>query len=342
MVALELANKRSVMRVVVPRALLLQSAEVIQAKLGGLLNRQILHLPFSRRTPTDSALLQVYYRLHKHIREQRGVLITLPEHILSFKLSGLQRLCNGEYDKADSMLRVQDWLQTHARDVLDECDVSLAIRTQLIYPSGSQMTVDGHPLRWQAIQMVLRLVQSYLPELQASFPRGIEIVPRSSGEFPLVYFGRADVEEALIMRLVDSICDGHTPILSSANIPAAAQDDIKVFISTPKVTVEVAQHVVEAFKDEGHLLGLIYLLRGLFVHRILLSTLKKRWNVQYGLAPDRDPMAVPYLAKGVPSPAAEWGHPDVAIILVSSILPEGVIRLMYQIFLDLERLKCLD
>lgn len=57
------------------------------------------------------------------------------------------------------------------------------------------------------------------------------------------------------------------------------------------------------------------LLRGLFVHRILISSLKKRWNVQYGLHATRAPIAVPYLAKGVPSVAAEWGHPDIAIIL---------------------------
>lgn len=43
-------------------------------------------------------------------------------------------------------------------------------------------------------------------------------------------------------------------------------------------------------------------------------TLKKRWNVQYGLHPTRDPIAVPYDAKGSPSEQAEWGHPDVAIL----------------------------
>jgi Protein of unknown function (DUF3645) len=43
-------------------------------------------------------------------------------------------------------------------------------------------------------------------------------------------------------------------------------------------------------------------------------TLKKRWNVQYGLHPTRDPIAVPYHAKGTPSDQAEWGHPNVAIL----------------------------
>ncbi|KAI1041411.1 hypothetical protein LB505_005621 [Fusarium chuoi] len=43
-------------------------------------------------------------------------------------------------------------------------------------------------------------------------------------------------------------------------------------------------------------------------------TLKKRWNVEYGLHPHRDPIAVPFHAKGVPSDQSEWGHPDVAIL----------------------------
>jgi hypothetical protein len=42
--------------------------------------------------------------------------------------------------------------------------------------------------------------------------------------------------------------------------------------------------------------------------------LKKRWNVQYGLHPDRHPIAVPFEAKGVPSEQAEFGHPDVSIL----------------------------
>jgi hypothetical protein len=36
--------------------------------------------------------------------------------------------------------------------------------------------------------------------------------------------------------------------------------------------------------------------------------------VQYGLHPNRDPIAVPFHAKGVPSEQAEWGRPDVAIL----------------------------
>jgi hypothetical protein len=330
MVALVLTSK-NVFRIVVPRPLLLQSAQIMQAKLGGILNREVMHIPFSRKTPTSKALMQTYCQMHTYIQKQSGIILALPEHILSFKLSGLQRLCDGKIDEAAVMIKAQAWLDRHARDVLDECDVSLAIRTQLIYPSGSQQTVDGHPLRWQTIQALLDLITSYLDELMLRFPNSIEVVVRSG--FPFVYFLRKDAEDYLMEQVVQKVCKGQTVILPLSGCSEFSQDNIRKFISMPLVDAEITNHVLEMFKEKRHLVDVLYHLRGLFVHRILLSTLKKRWNVQYGLHPNRDPIAVPYQvhchsihlgqnqdtdfiqAKGVPSPTAEWGHPDVAIIL---------------------------
>ncbi|KAF2133722.1 hypothetical protein P153DRAFT_330168 [Dothidotthia symphoricarpi CBS 119687] len=312
MVALKLADK-NLFRIVVPRPLLLQSAQIMQTKLGGLLNREVIHIPFSRKTPTGRDLMSKYCQLHTHTQKYGGIMLALPEHILSFKLSGLQRLCDGKPDEAAMMIKAQGWLDRHARDVLDECDVSLAIRTQLIYPSGTQQTVDGHPLRWQTTQALLHLVVSYLPGLAVKFPSSIEIVWRFG--FPLIYLLRKDVEEYVVAQIVQAISKGQTTILPVADLPVSSQQDIQTFISSPSVSPEVTSRVVDVFTDSRHLMDVVYHLRGLFVHRILLSTLKKRWNVQYGLHPSRDPIAVPYQAKGIASPTAEWGHPDVAIIL---------------------------
>jgi hypothetical protein len=62
----------------------------------------------------------------------------------------------------------------------------------------------------------------------------------------------------------------------------------------------------------------LLLYRGLLAHSILKFALKqKRWRVDYGLDPTRTLLAVPYKAKDVPSPRADFGHPDVALILTS-------------------------
>jgi hypothetical protein len=302
MVALVL-TKKSLFRIIVPRPLLLQSAQIMQAKLGGILNREVVHIPFSRKTPTGKDLMQTYCQMHTYIQKQSGIILALPEHILSFKLSGLQRLCDGKIDEAAVMIKAQAWLDRHARDVLDECDVSLAIRTQLIYPSGSQQTVDGHPLRWQTIQALLDLINSYLDELMRRYPNSIEVVGRSG--FPFVYFLRKDAEDYLMEQMVQKICRGQTIILPISSYSASLQEDIHEFISTPLVDVEVTKRVLEMFTEKRHLVDVLYHLRGLFVHRILLSTLKKRWNVQYGLHPIRDPIAVPYQVRTQLTPAED-------------------------------------
>lgn len=178
MVAATLADTRKLLRVIVPKPLLLQMGQVLQARLGGLLGRPIKHVPFSRRTSSQPATMEAYYQLHKECLVNRGVILALPEHLLSFKLSGLQRLSDQKVNEAKIMLKIQSWLDKTCRDVLDECDVSLAVKTQLIYPSGSQTMVDGHPNRWKTTQAVLNLARKHIWQLQKYFKGAVEVVGR--------------------------------------------------------------------------------------------------------------------------------------------------------------------
>ncbi|KAF2848356.1 hypothetical protein T440DRAFT_509489 [Plenodomus tracheiphilus IPT5] len=206
---------------------------LLQAKLGGLANRDILHIPFSRKTPTNPKLMELYGKMQVHTRDRCGVMLALPEHILSFKLSGIQQLCDNQLEKASTMIQIQNWLDQHARDVLDECDVSLAIKTQLIYPSGTQSTVDGHPMRWQVAQNLLHLVKDHVLAVQNRYLHSIEIVKRGVDGFPLVYFLRKDAEDYLLELLVTIICKGQTPsILPCAEYPAAITAGIKAYVSS--------------------------------------------------------------------------------------------------------------
>lgn len=95
MVATALAKDDNLVRVVVPRSLLLQAAQLLSSRLGGLINRRIKHVPFFRKTRTDINTIQAYHAIHHGVCECRGVLLALPEHLLSFQLSGLQELSNG-------------------------------------------------------------------------------------------------------------------------------------------------------------------------------------------------------------------------------------------------------
>ncbi|GME34061.1 hypothetical protein BKCO1_7800036 [Neofusicoccum parvum] len=104
MVAAVLADARQLVRIVVPRTLLAQMAQVLQAQLGNLLDREVRSVPFSRRTQTTQASVDAFVGIYRAIMAGCGVMVTLPENILSFKLSGTQRLLDGRVEEARAML----------------------------------------------------------------------------------------------------------------------------------------------------------------------------------------------------------------------------------------------
>ncbi|KAF4999120.1 hypothetical protein FGRMN_2683 [Fusarium graminum] len=316
MAAAALANQKQLVRVIVPKALLQQTAQLLQARLGGILGRGIRHVPFSRRTPTTEKNIRAYHSIHREMLKSAGIMICQPEHHMSFMLSGRQRLLDEQPAQAGPMIKVQEWLTRVSRDILDESDYTLAVRTQLIYPSGSQTTVDGHPHRWLVAEAVLRLVDSHLHDLSHVFPHSISVIRRKGGGFPFVFFLRQDVEDELVRRLTTDICHGAGGILPMTEQAMVTKDRVAVkdFISSARPRSSSIDHIRTLSPDKSSLRQTIYLLRGLLVNRILMMTLKKRWNVEYGLHTQRDPIAVPFHAKGVPSDQSEWGHPDVAIL----------------------------
>lgn len=316
MVAASMADKKRLVRIIVPKALLLQTAQLMSSRLGGMLNRHIAHIPFSRRTPTDERTIRLYYEMHFRALKEAGVMLCVPEHNLSFMLSGQQRIVDNKLDEAKLMVGMHSWLRSVCRDILDESDYTLAARTQLIYPSGSQMSVDGHPHRWQVAQAILSLVDRHLYGLATSFPRSIEVVRRPGGGFPLIYFLRRDVEDQLLRRLATDICKGFGGILPVDSFNGRERAAVWDFLwpGSCRLKSTTLETIRSLRPDRPQVQQTVYLLRGLFFNRILMMTLKKRWNVQYGLRPNSDPVAVPYHAKGVPSEQSEWGHPDVAIL----------------------------
>ncbi|QSZ28812.1 hypothetical protein DSL72_003317 [Monilinia vaccinii-corymbosi] len=314
MVAAKLADAERLFRVIVPKSLLQQTGQLLQGRLGSILGRSLLHIPISRKSPMDVATIRTYYAMHERILQQSGVVLALPENILSFGLSSLQRLADGRIQEGNEMVKVQRWMDKNCRDVMDESDQILSLRTQLIYPSGTQKTVDGN--RWQTAQGLLHLVEGHLFYLQETFPHSIEVIQRPGRGFPIVHFTRRDAEEALLNRIALDVLNGRTSILNMAVCTNRDHLAIKKFITEERLSPSVLKQVRRVFPDNPGLQQNLHLLRGLIVHRILLTALKKKWQVQYGLpAPPRDPIAVPYHAKGVPSDNAEWGHPDVAIVL---------------------------
>jgi hypothetical protein len=162
---------------------------------------------------------------------------------------------------------------------------------------------------------MLSLVKDHLPKLEQDFPRNIEVLKRGQG-YPMIYILHADVEEDLHRRIVDDICTGRTLFLRFTGCALdGCSPDIRRVLLGKILDMTLLERVARQFTDETIARKTLLLIRGLLHHWILLLCLRKRWNVQYGLHPTRDPMAVPFEAKGIPSEQAEFGHPDAAILL---------------------------
>lgn len=214
------------------------------------------------------------------------------------------------------MIEFQKWLDTHSRDVLDECDFTLSVKTQLNYPSGPEMSVDFHPYRWQIAQELLGLVARRLRALQRQYPSGIQVTSMRRGQnFPAVQFLKTDAEDALNNLIIDDICLGRLTFLRLAQPQfRQKQSTIREVLSGTRISEEALDRAAHLFSNPNIASNALLLIRGLILHRMIVLCLGKRWNVQYGLHPDRHPIAVPYEAKGKPSEQAEYGHPDVAIL----------------------------
>ncbi|KAI6084435.1 hypothetical protein F4821DRAFT_261955 [Hypoxylon rubiginosum] len=81
------------------------------------------------------------------------------------------------YAKGPYLNNFQPWLDSHCRDILDDCDFTLAVKTQLNYPSGPEIAVDGNAYRWTVAQELLALVAYYVPTLQERLPSAVSLTP---------------------------------------------------------------------------------------------------------------------------------------------------------------------
>lgn len=313
MVVTALAGGQRLARLIVPKALLMQTAQMMQSRLGGLVGRKVLHIPFSRKTRSEASTLGLYESMHEQACSGRGLILTSHEHVLSYKLGGWQHLADGKLETAERMTNFQRWLDSHCRDILDECDFTLAVKTQLNYPSGPEMAVDGNAYRWTVAEELLALVAHYVPTLQESFPSGIEVLERS-GSFPIIHILSSDVEDAVHDHILENICAGRTTFLRPVDASfSSRQHVIRSVLSERDFDEQKFSQAASAFVNPQTASKMLLIARGVLMNRILLLSLSKRWNVQYGLHPDRHPVAVPFEAKGKPSERSEFGHPDVAI-----------------------------
>ncbi|KAF8546830.1 hypothetical protein OG21DRAFT_1450846 [Imleria badia] len=419
--AAALADGKQLVRVIVPKALMVQMFELLVARLGGLANRPVYHLPFSRtqnenrsRFMMDSEI-DVLHKLMPQCMAERGILLVQPEHVVSLKLMSVEKqICkaklltdhltkhqkmnykdvtttfllrslpdgmarwlsespneprtkdiarddkhSGDDHGASKWMSLQNWINSHARDILDESDDILHSRFQMIYTIGLQQHMDGYPDRWTITQQVLRLVKDRVRAISRDHPNFVEHA-YGPGSFPRIHVLRASgIGQRLISLIVKDVMAGRLPNFDFQHVSSPLHDAIRSFISDENVlqVPDTVTRVEEYAKrsDKSYLWSGLLLLRGLLASNILLFALaERRWRVDYGLVsqprhkrpsdhhyptPTVTMLAVPYRAKDVPAPKTQFGHPDITIILTClsyyyAGLSEEQLRVSFEILLD--------
>ncbi|KAG1873320.1 hypothetical protein C8R48DRAFT_593879 [Suillus tomentosus] len=308
-----LADGKNVVRVVVLKPLAVQMFQLLVERLSGLTNRRIFHLPFSRSLRITSSQIQPLFEECKCVR---GILVALPDHILSFKMMAVEQQLSRANAIRQPLLDTQQWLDKYTRDILDESDELLHVRFQLVYTMGDQQHLEGYPDRWTTTQQVMTLVAKHACLLQQEFPLGVEFQPGAIGTFPHFRILDVDAGKRLVKLVSDDILAGNLPNFVFEHVPSHIQDSIHKYLTQFTIEPQLLDEVRGYYAGSSTMWNGLLLIRGLLAHGVLIYTMKeRRWRVDYGLDPQRTKLAVPYRAKDVPSSRAEFGHPDIAVAL---------------------------
>jgi hypothetical protein len=320
MVAVVHSNGCKFARVVVLKPLAAQMFQLLTQRLSGLANRRIFYLPFSRTATLSAHQVQQIHRLFEECMHVGGILLAQPEHILSFKLMGVDCLAHSNTrtspEVADALMQTQEWLQKRTQDILDESDEILHVRNQLIYTVGRQEPLEGHSERWTTVQQVLGLVREEAPRVEREFPQGIDVQDCPSGSFPQIRILHPDAARFLESLVAERVMSGALANCSMCHLPSRVSEAVSRLITTRSAPLKEDAALLETHCKDTGLWNILLLLRGLLAHGVLAYVMQeRRWRVDYGLDLGRSVLAVPYRAKDVPAPRAEFSHPDVTIAL---------------------------
>jgi len=305
-VAAALADTKQLSRVIVVKPQSKRMAQMLISKLGGLVNHRVYYMPFSRSIKLDAAAAS---RIHVMLQEcltTGGILLVQPEHILSLKLAAPECYATNKLDVGLLLMSMQDFFDSHARNIIDESDENISVRFELIYTMGMQISIEGSPDRWLMIQNVLDLVAVAASQVLQKLPQSFELHTWPTGSFTRIRILAPDAADMLIHSVACQIRDRGLEGLQLSRQSQAVREAVFTYITRFDLTdaksdaVEGGLFWTEATKNP------VLLLRGLFAGGILAFAFgSKRWRVNYGLA-SRDPptkLAVPYRRRTVHPPA---------------------------------------
>lgn len=295
-VAASLADTNQLVRIVVLKPLWRQMFHLLVNRLGGLVNRRIYYLPFGRHIRVSVQKLE---ELFVECMREGGIILTQPDHILSFKLMGIDRLISGSSQNGLELRALQGWLDRHTRDILDESDEILHVQYQLVYTVGDRQPLEDHPYRWTTTQQLLHILARHISQLERAHPGSFKYESLRCGQFPTIRIMphcKAESIMKLVHMIASDVLDGQIPNLHFIRVPPHIRQTAFEFLTIREFPYENYEPLKSALHHSAWR-GLL-LIRGLLASGILVFALKaKHYRVDYGLDFSRSPLAIPFRAK---------------------------------------------
>ncbi|KAK0369926.1 hypothetical protein CLIM01_12717 [Colletotrichum limetticola] len=320
-VAAALANGSRIVRAIVAKPQSKQMQQMLESQLGGLVNRPIFHLPFSRSIKVGLAEAEALATICIDCMKSGGILLVQLEHILSFQLRGIETAISGKMDISRPLLQLKDFMDRAARDIVDESDENFSVKFELVYTMGTQQSIEHSPDRWICIHHVLGIVRGAIAEVEKSYPDSVDLSPGRPGCFRRLRILRDDAKDKLADLVSRQLSQEGSPGLPMATQPRKVQSAVWKYITKSSLSQAEIEAVEKSSLWSPLTKNTLLLFRGLLASQILAFVFcQKRWKVDYGLDPTRNPitqLAVPYRAKDSPSARSEFSHPEIIIMLTS-------------------------
>ncbi|OMJ94532.1 hypothetical protein SteCoe_2316 [Stentor coeruleus] len=320
MIAATLGKSKTLVRIIVLRSLFNTNYNSLSLKMGGILNYRIYSFPANRDIKYNNESLKNLKQSYIECTKYKGIVLALPEHLLSFQLKSIELCIKSDEDQEmskDTIKISEEIIKYNSRDIMDESDEILNAKHQLVYSMGKQSLACGGNLRWDLIQTILMSARKFYSQIAEEFGSDSIFYQESNDmiRYPQFRF----INAKSYMRLCELICkdilSGNFSELDFPKLNPEKREVIKEYILENTITSETKSEVEDIIDDKS--LILVKFLRGLFTYDIFLNVMNKRWRVEYGRNFNNKGIyqAVPYRAKDVPAEKAQYEHIDVLIFL---------------------------
>ncbi|EQB50811.1 hypothetical protein CGLO_09732 [Colletotrichum gloeosporioides Cg-14] len=244
MVASSSADGSRIVLVVVAKPQSKQMQQMLIAKLGGLSNRRVFYMPFSRDIRVGMAEASTIASLLQECKQSGGVLLVQPAHILSLQLMCIESEISGNNDVSRMLLQIKDFLDKHARKIVDESDENFNPKFELVYTMGIQQSIEHSPDRWFLIHSVLGMIRKLLPVIRKNNPMVMEISAWPQGGFPRLRILNESARIRLFQIVARRLSQEGAKGLPMAKYPAVTREAVFNYITKPMLT-EVETGAIE-------------------------------------------------------------------------------------------------